>query len=719
MNLAEALTAALPELPARSPRQQHRYLLDPSLIVREEVNADGVTEFMVLNPATHNVFRLAREHWLLAQYFDGQRTVQQVVEDFTAETGLGIDEEMVRNFAHDVDSFGFWYKTRQEKNICLCEKLAEQRRKRAHKKSRAGDLASIEFSAWDPDKFLTRVHQRIGFVYSGWFTALTLALFAFMSWVFIERWGEIGRDTLQYYTFTEKGLVDLAEFWLLFLGLGFFHESAHGLTCKHYGGGVHSMGFQLIYLTPAFFIDSSESLVYATRWQRIAVIIAGIWVELIFCGIATVVWWGTPPGTSVHEFAYKIMLITGVAVVIVNLNPLIRLDGYYIFSELVGLAEVKERSTQFVSSWVQKNIFRLPVEVEFVPVRRRPMFVAYALLSGAYSYGLLYAVCRFAYNVFRSFSPEWGFVPALGLALLIFRSRIRKLVNFMKIVYVDKKERARRWLRGPRLAIVSVLAAVVLLAPIWPDTVSGRFLLEPAARAVVRAAVPGTVVAILADEGDTVAAGAPLARLRNLKLESAAARSRAELYAATARATQAQLRQADFGRAEAERRSLATISSTVDQEVSHLELASPLAGVVVTPRVRDVLGSYVTEGTVIAEIADIHRLRARIYLPEHALRQVRTGAPVTLHFDSRFAGTTAQLESVAVAPSEVPAGLMPTEAYKGMHPARYYAASAWLDNSNGSLRDGLSGSAKVFDSRRSLAAFAWRTVFDFAAGKLW
>ena len=25
-------------------------------------------------------------------------------------------------------------------------------------------------------------------------------------------------------------------FWLLFLALGFFHESTHGLTCKHYGG---------------------------------------------------------------------------------------------------------------------------------------------------------------------------------------------------------------------------------------------------------------------------------------------------------------------------------------------------------------------------------------------------------------------------------------------------------------------------------------------------
>ena len=60
---------------------------------------------------------------------------------------------------------------------------------------------------------------------------------------------------MRYYTFTDKSAADLAEFWLLFCGLGFFHECAHGLTCKHFGGGVHRMGFMLVYLSPAFFCD--------------------------------------------------------------------------------------------------------------------------------------------------------------------------------------------------------------------------------------------------------------------------------------------------------------------------------------------------------------------------------------------------------------------------------------------------------------------------------
>ena len=179
-------------------------------------------------------------------------------------------------------------------------------------------------------------YPRLRWVYTQWFTTLTLLLFAFMVYVFASRWGEIGHDTLKYYNFTDKGARDLVEFWVLFPILAFFQESAHGLTCKHYGGQVHRMGFHLIYLSPAFFVDVTEAWVYADRWQRFITIMAGIWVEMIFCAVSTIVWWGTPAGSYAHELSYKIMLITGVAVVVVNMNPLIKLDGYYAFSEIVG-----------------------------------------------------------------------------------------------------------------------------------------------------------------------------------------------------------------------------------------------------------------------------------------------------------------------------------------------------------------------------------------------
>ena len=66
--------------------------------------------------------------------------------------------------------------------------------------------------------------------------------------VFVSKWNVIGPDIPLYFNFTHKSFGDLVEFWLLLFVMGFIHETAHGLTCKHFGGEVHSMGLLFLYL---------------------------------------------------------------------------------------------------------------------------------------------------------------------------------------------------------------------------------------------------------------------------------------------------------------------------------------------------------------------------------------------------------------------------------------------------------------------------------------
>ena len=80
--------------------------------------------------------------------------------------------------------------------------------------------------------------------------------------------------------------------------------------------------------------------------QRLATIIAGIWIEMVVCGFAIMVWFNTPPGQWLHELTYKVILLTGVAVVVMNINPLLKIDGYYFLTEFIGIPDLKERSTR-------------------------------------------------------------------------------------------------------------------------------------------------------------------------------------------------------------------------------------------------------------------------------------------------------------------------------------------------------------------------------------
>jgi len=665
------------------------------------------------------MFKFSREDWQLAQLFDGSRSYEEIAEVYSQQKNKQYDLDSVREFAAGLDSVDFWYKTPQERNILFMRQSTEERRRKLQVRGKWADLSMVMFPAFNPDRFLTWLYGYTEFIYAKWFTVLTFISFSITAGISLAHWREIGRDTLEFYNFTN---VTLGYFFILYLLAMFVtvvHEFAHAHACKHYGARVPAMGFALIYLMPAFYTDTTEGTVKGSRYQRLVISFAGVWSELVLCSIATPIWWGTPPDTLVHDGAYFIMMLTGMMSVFVNWNPLIKLDGYNMLCEIVGISDLKESSTAFVSGWIKKYVWQLPVEVPYVPRRRRAGFAAYALVSGAYSYMVLYVVARFAGNIVRNFSLEWGFVPEIAVALLIFRSRIRLLVNFMKFVYLDKKDRILAWFTLRHSLAVGALVALFLALPLWRDSISGRFILEPMQTAVIRARVPGTVTQLFVEEGQRVAVGTSLAALRSFPVQSELENSRASLSEASARANSAALHYTNYGSALLEREKLASEYKQVSARASQLDITSPISGTVLTPHLRDQIGSYVVEGAQLLEIADLSTLRARTYVSEYDVSKARTDAPARLQVQGILRRWDAKTVSVAARSTELDPRLMYSDKLKGLNPPLFYVVDLMVRNSEELLKPGMTGTARVYESRRSLASMGWEGFRNFWTRKVW
>jgi multidrug resistance efflux pump len=413
------------------------------------------------------------------------------------------------------------------------------------------------------------------------------------------------------------------------------------------------------------------------------------------------------------------MLMTGIATLLLNWNPLMKLDGYYILCDVLGILDLKENSTAYVSAWVRRYVWRLPVEVPYVPKRRRLGFAVYAVISGLYSYTVLFILARFVGNVFRNFNPDWSFIPELATGALIFRSRIRSAVNLMKFIYLDKKDRVRSWLTSHRLQWAVAGAVAFFLLPLWRESISGRFVLEAADRAVIRAQIAGTVEKVYADEGQTIASGAPLLQLRNLPLESKQAKNEADYRVAAAGVNSAALHYGETGAALQKREQLGQENHILAAEVETLELKSPISGVVVTPRVTDRLGSYVTAGTELAEVDDARTLRARIYVSEYEMYKYRPNSTARLYLDGILRKWDATALAVSPTSSEIAPGLLDLTKFTGMRPPTFYTIDLLLKNEEGRLKPGMAGTARIYSRRRSIAGFAYRAAADFAGRKLW
>ncbi len=151
MNLAEALNAALPDLPARRARAGYPKL-DPEAVHRDNIE-DGEPVIVVL------IREPRRNVSLSSGTVASHRTLRRKTlvggggGSVCRTFGVRYEPEDLREFTSQLDGMGFWYQTPLERNMALQQKLEAGRHQHAHKKSKFGDVAHMQFSAWDPDRY--------------------------------------------------------------------------------------------------------------------------------------------------------------------------------------------------------------------------------------------------------------------------------------------------------------------------------------------------------------------------------------------------------------------------------------------------------------------------------------------------------------------------------------------------------------------------------------
>ena len=62
------------------------------------------------------------------------------------------------------------------------------------------------------------------------------------------------------------------------------------------GAQCREIGVQLFFLLPCLYTNVSDVWLMPSKWRRMAVSAAGIYVELLLAAIATLIWWQAEAG---------------------------------------------------------------------------------------------------------------------------------------------------------------------------------------------------------------------------------------------------------------------------------------------------------------------------------------------------------------------------------------------------------------------------------------
>src|SRR4029453_4905594 len=110
------------------------------------------------------------------------------------------------------------------------------------------------------------------------------------------------------------------------------------------------MGVLLIYyVLPAFYCNVTDIHRMARKSERLWVIFAGIYWQLLVSAGGGLLWLVATPYTLLADFAL-LLFIGGSFNILINCNPLIKLDGYYALSQAVGVVNLQARSSEYVRS---------------------------------------------------------------------------------------------------------------------------------------------------------------------------------------------------------------------------------------------------------------------------------------------------------------------------------------------------------------------------------
>src|SRR5438552_4347245 len=490
----------------------------PDLKVIRQVQR-GEVSFIVKDPVALKYYRFGTLEVSLFKLLDGIRDHAQVAQALSAETGITLDGSMVASFVEELKKKDLIERSGTEKSLLLLERLRKQRKLKAETGAEGRDTLYMRFPFYDPDNLYNKIIKHISFLWSRKFFVVYLILFSLAATIIISNLDTVRTGLANLYSFQDKGFRDIVMFVGVLFTIIVLHENGHGLTCKRYGGEVHEIGFMLIYFMPAFYANVTDTWTFESKAAKLWVTFAGAFVELIICSIATFVWYLSAPGYFTHDLAFTFMLVAGLSSIAINMNPLIKLDGYFALVDYLEIPNLAEDAARYVTALARKYIFRVPVAIPNYNKRMKRILFVYGVLSFLYKIFITFAMLLFFYRIVRFFFPENGIFIFPLVAFRLLKKRLRAPVNGLRFLYQDKKEVLMKP-KGLSLAIVtvSVALALFLFLPL-PYSHRATFVIEPIKTIPVRAATEGFLANILAKEGDAVGRGALLAIMRERDLE--------------------------------------------------------------------------------------------------------------------------------------------------------------------------------------------------------
>ena len=710
-----------------------------ALVMRADLTAraqfrGGRRYWVLKDPISLRYHQLRDEEYSVLQRLDGKASLSSIRNHFEDQFA-----PIKLSFRHLQALLGMFHRQGlvhaqgTGQGVHLSERYSRQRWRRLQE--RFSNPLAIRFPGVDPERFLTATYPYVRWCFHP-VVAIVVVVLALAALLLLA----VHFDALQA-RFSDYQSYFTAPNLLLLAGVIAFtkilHELGHAYACKHFGGECHQIGLMLLVFTPCLYCNVSDTWLLSNKWHRILVSAAGMCVELCLASIATFLWYFSEPGLF-NSFCLYTMVVCSAGTLLFNANPLLRYDGYFIFSDWLDIPNLWQRSREVVSD-VGGRLF---LGARYAPRSfdadgSTPWMFVYGLASMIYLYVVLVAILWFVWNYLEPLGLQF----LANLFILVVALRLFLVPAYSWVSFMSRPSNQRR-VDFPRLLVRGGLACAlltgVLLIPL-PHRVLAPMTIEPKDADRIYVTVAGTLRDAL-PVGSVVRPGEVIAHLDETDLTREIASLEGELASKQARLryleTMRSIDREFANKIPAAREAVADTETRLQQRVEdqiRLTLRASRGGVVLAPPQRvtsdnsrelgswqrqpldDVnRGCFLETGTLCCLVGDPASFTAELFIHQNDVEWVAPGQPVRVRFEGHAGELlTGRVDSI----SKVDAAAIPPTLARQIatHSSSqttdtlqaadvWYQARVKLDDQR-HLITGTHGQAKIVVDRTSLG---WR-----------
>ncbi len=384
---------------------------------------EGSPSWTLYDPTANNYYKIGWLEFECLSRFNQCKTVSQLITLIKKETALRPDGEAINALIEFLITHSLVYATGEEAQNFFA--LQHENAKQPWWKKLMHSYLFFTIPLFKPERFLKVTYPIIKPLFTKPFIILVFLLLVYGIFLSIQRFDDIANTFMNYLTL--EGVI-------LFLGatiiVKIIHELGHAYTATKYGVPVTIIGVAFIVLYPILYTETTNAWKLKIRRERLIIAASGMMAELALSSIALLLWHILPPGMA-QSLCFMVAIVSMLASLLVNLNPLMKFDGYYLFSDFVGIDNLQDRAFAFSKWQLRKSLWgwKTP-RPEITDYKKQKLLTGFGFAVWIYRFFLYLGISILVYHLF--FQPLGLIFMIIELAFFIGLPIIREVKIWLK-----------------------------------------------------------------------------------------------------------------------------------------------------------------------------------------------------------------------------------------------------------------------------------------------